>query len=125
MSLFRSLLARPLSALALGLLLIPAQPAECLGLAAGSHERMPCCSKSADAGTALDGGCCNVREGTPLPEQTPLSTAAARRSGSDVVSPAVPGDCPALASTRLDLTPGRAPDPRSNPLYLRLSSIRC
>jgi hypothetical protein len=123
---FLRLLGRPFSALMLIVLLVPAAPADCLGLAGGAHEPMPCCANRAGIATTLDGGCCSVRDATPLREQPPLSPSPARRNvndgGAAVVLDAInpvsiaisPGDAPA-----------RTPGSPSGPLYLRFSNIRC
>jgi hypothetical protein len=125
MQAFRVRLARPLSALALLIVLAPARPADCLGMEAGSHGRMPCCEKGGDDSAAFDAGCCRVREGAPQPDRAPATTQAARRAGLDDGAAIVHAASPVPETTRHDRsTTARAPDPPSDPLYLLVSCLR-
>jgi hypothetical protein len=118
-------LARPLSALVAVAFLVPVRPADCAGFAASSHERMPCCARQLDAATALDAGCCNVRESTPLPDRAPTSTPAGRRTSAADDAPAAQIACTMPAPSNLSRGSAAAdPDPPTFPLYLRISVLR-
>jgi hypothetical protein len=119
-------LARPLCALALVALLMPVQPADCLGFALDSGDHMPCCSREAERGTSFDADCCNMRERVPSPDRLPTTVPAARRTTMDDGAPAVISSCAHMPTRSMAIRGSRSADPAppTGPLYLRLSTLR-
>jgi hypothetical protein len=120
-------LARPLSALALLLLLAPAHVSGSRDLAGHDDASMPCCMTHEDGSSGIKADCCAMQQQDPDASSRPAGTFPGTRNpdgkalaqATVILHAAVSIPGPSRSTDPID----SAPPPER--LYLRLSVIRC